>query len=123
MAEDFTADVLGRHPTCREPRSPVRAIRGSGARSTELRSRDSVAEQVVGDLHRRPALHARELLDYCGQLDDEIGDKLLEPCIAKPKSAHPGAKKALAEIRNAEDRPHALDAATVSARQLESPGD
>jgi transposase-like protein len=29
---------------------------------------------------------------------------------ALPKSAHPGAKKALAEIWNAEDRRHALDA-------------
>ena len=29
-----------------------------------------------------------------------------------PKSAHPGAKKALAEIWNAEDRTHALDAVT-----------
>jgi transposase-like protein len=29
---------------------------------------------------------------------------------ALPKSAHPGAKKALAEIWNAEDKPHALDA-------------
>jgi transposase-like protein len=29
-----------------------------------------------------------------------------------PKSAHPGAKKALAEIWNAEDRRHALDAVT-----------
>ena len=29
---------------------------------------------------------------------------------ALPKSAHPGAKKALAEIWNAEDRDHALDA-------------
>ena len=31
---------------------------------------------------------------------------------ALPKSAHPGAKKALAEIWNAEDRRHALDAVT-----------
>jgi len=31
---------------------------------------------------------------------------------ALPKSAHPGAKKALAEIWNAEDRHHALDAVT-----------
>src|ERR1700716_4071831 len=31
---------------------------------------------------------------------------------ALPKSAHPGAKKALAEIYNAQDRPHALDAVT-----------
>jgi len=31
---------------------------------------------------------------------------------ALPKSAHPGAKKALAEIWNAEDRTHALDAVT-----------
>jgi transposase-like protein len=31
---------------------------------------------------------------------------------ALPKSAHPGAKKALAEIWNAEDRAHALDAVT-----------
>ena len=29
---------------------------------------------------------------------------------ALPKSAHPGAKKALAEIWNAEDKRHALDA-------------
>src|SRR5271168_5465153 len=29
---------------------------------------------------------------------------------ALPKSAHPGAKKALAEIWNAEDKAHALDA-------------
>ena len=29
---------------------------------------------------------------------------------ALPKSAHPGAKKALAEIWNAEDKQHALDA-------------
>ena len=32
---------------------------------------------------------------------------------ALPKSAHPGAKKALAEIWNAEDRGHALDAVTA----------
>ncbi|HEX3205864.1 MAG TPA: IS256 family transposase [Propionibacteriaceae bacterium] len=32
---------------------------------------------------------------------------------ALPKSAHPGAKKALAEIWNAEDRRHAQDAATA----------
>jgi transposase-like protein len=32
---------------------------------------------------------------------------------AMPKSAHPGAKKALAEIWNAEDRRHALDAVTA----------
>jgi transposase-like protein len=31
---------------------------------------------------------------------------------ALPKSAHPGAKKALAEIWNAEDKQHALDAVT-----------
>ncbi len=36
---------------------------------------------------------------------------------ALPKSAHPGAKKALAEIWNAEDRRHALDAvASVQGR-------
>ena len=32
---------------------------------------------------------------------------------ALPKSAHPGAKKALAEIWNAEDKRHALDAVTA----------
>jgi transposase-like protein len=32
---------------------------------------------------------------------------------ALPRSAHPGAKKALAEIWNAEDRRHALDAVTA----------
>jgi len=31
---------------------------------------------------------------------------------ALPRSAHPGAKKALAEIWNAEDKQHALDAVT-----------
>jgi hypothetical protein len=34
---------------------------------------------------------------------------------ALPRSAHPGAKKALAEIWNAEDRGHAQDAATAFA--------
>ena len=32
-----------------------------------------------------------------------------------PRSAHPGAKKALAEIWNAEDREHALDAVRAFA--------
>jgi transposase-like protein len=34
---------------------------------------------------------------------------------ALPKSTHPGSKKALAEIWNAEDRRHALDAAAAFA--------
>jgi transposase-like protein len=41
--------------------------------------------------------------------------KIANVLAALPKSAHPGAKKALAEIWNAEDRRHALDA--VSAFQ------
>src|ERR687889_2449086 len=36
--------------------------------------------------------------------------KIVNVLAALPKSAHPGAKKALAEIWNAEDRRHALDA-------------
>lgn len=36
--------------------------------------------------------------------------KIANILAALPKSAHPGAKKALAEIWNAEDRRHALDA-------------
>lgn len=36
--------------------------------------------------------------------------KLANVLAALPKSSHPGAKKALAEIWNAEDKPHALDA-------------
>jgi transposase-like protein len=36
--------------------------------------------------------------------------KIANVLAALPKSAHPGAKKALAEIWNAEDRPHALAA-------------
>jgi transposase-like protein len=36
--------------------------------------------------------------------------KIANVLAAMPKSAHPGAKKALAEIWNAEDRQHALDA-------------
>ncbi|TCO55714.1 IS256 family transposase [Actinocrispum wychmicini] len=39
--------------------------------------------------------------------------KIANVLSAMPKSAHPGAKKALAEIWNAEDRRHALDAATA----------
>jgi transposase-like protein len=39
-------------------------------------------------------------------------DKIANVLGALPKSAHPGAKKALAEIWNAEDKPHALDAAS-----------
>ena len=36
--------------------------------------------------------------------------KIANVLAALPKSAHPGAKKALAEIWNAEDKRHALDA-------------
>jgi len=36
--------------------------------------------------------------------------KIANVLVALPKSAHPGAKKALAEIWNAEDKRHALDA-------------
>src|SRR3981189_278485 len=39
--------------------------------------------------------------------------KIANVLSALPKSAHPGAKKALAEIWNAEDRRHALDAVTA----------
>jgi transposase-like protein len=39
--------------------------------------------------------------------------KIANVLSAMPKSAHPGAKKALAEIWNAEDRRHALDAVTT----------
>ena len=39
--------------------------------------------------------------------------KIANVLAAMPKSAHPGAKKALAEIWNAEDRRHALDAVTA----------
>ena len=39
--------------------------------------------------------------------------KISNVLAALPKSAHPGAKKALAEIWNAEDKRHALDAVTA----------
>jgi transposase-like protein len=39
--------------------------------------------------------------------------KIANVLAAMPKTAHPGAKKALAEIWNAEDRRHALDAVTA----------
>jgi transposase-like protein len=39
--------------------------------------------------------------------------KIANVLAALPKSAHPGAKKALADIWNAEDRRHALDAVTA----------
>jgi transposase-like protein len=39
--------------------------------------------------------------------------KIANVLAALPKSAHPGAKKVLAEIWNAEDRRHALDAVTA----------
>jgi transposase-like protein len=41
------------------------------------------------------------------------GHELTSVLAAMPKSAHLGAKKALAEIWNAEDRRHALDAVTA----------
>jgi transposase-like protein len=41
--------------------------------------------------------------------------KIANVLAALPKSAHPGAKKALAEIWNAEDRRHALEAVTAFA--------
>ena len=41
--------------------------------------------------------------------------KIANVLAALPKSAHPGAKKALAEIYNAEDREHAEDAVTAFA--------
>ena len=39
--------------------------------------------------------------------------KIANVLAALPKSAHPGTKKALAEIWNAEDRRHALNAVTA----------
>lgn len=49
---------------------------------------------------------------------DDPGTGVQQPAIAnvlaaQPKSAHPGAKKALAEIWNAEDRDHARRAAAA----------
>jgi transposase-like protein len=40
-------------------------------------------------------------------------DKIANVLSALPKSAHPGAKKALSEIGNAEDRRHTPDAVTA----------
>src|ERR1700740_2659477 len=39
-----------------------------------------------------------------------VGHKIANVLASLPKSAHPGAKKALAQIWNAEDKRHALDA-------------
>jgi transposase-like protein len=46
------------------------------------------------------------------QVDSLQLHKIANVLGALPKSAHPGAKRALAEIWNAEDRQHALDAVT-----------
>ena len=51
---------------------------------------------------------------FPGRLGNNAAGSTRSPtCLgALPRSAHPGAKKALAEIWNAEDRRHALDAVT-----------
>jgi transposase-like protein len=46
--------------------------------------------------------------------------KIANVLAALPKSAHPGAKKALSEIWNAEDRRHALDAVTAFTATYET---
>jgi transposase-like protein len=48
--------------------------------------------------------------------------KIANELAALPKSAHPGAKKALSEIWNAEDRRHALDAVTAFDAVTKGPG-
>ena len=76
------------------------------------------------DCHRRrmraPALAAGDgALGFWGALREVFPQtreqhrrfhKIADVLAALQKSAHPGAKKALAEIGNAEDRRHALDA-------------
>jgi hypothetical protein len=58
----------------------LRAV--GGQRSANEGSRDSVVEQVVGDLDCTPALHGGELLDQRGQLDGEVRRKILERRLA-----------------------------------------
>jgi len=72
---------------------------------------------------RAPALAAGDgALGFWGALREVFPETAEQRCwfhkianvlAALPKSAHPGAKKALAEIWNAEDRRHALDAVTA----------
>lgn len=72
---------------------------------------------------RAPVLAAGDgALGFWGALREVFPDTREQRCwfhkignvlSALPKSAHPGAKKALAQIWNAEDRRHALDAVTA----------
>lgn len=72
---------------------------------------------------RAPVLAAGDgALGFWGALREVFPDTREQRCwfhkianvlAALPKSAHPAAKKALAEICNAEDRRHAMDAATA----------
>jgi transposase-like protein len=75
-------------------------------------------------------------LGFWGALREVFSDTAEQRCwfhkianvlAALPKSAHPGAKKALTEIWNAEDKNHAIDAVRRSrrptARSSPRPGD
>jgi hypothetical protein len=59
----------------------------------------------------RKVVERQQLLDVVADLGERCWfHKISNVLAAMPKSAHPGAKKALAEIWNAEDKSHARDA-------------
>jgi hypothetical protein len=64
-----------------------------------------------------PTAGSPERIEQCLRPVDEheegVSHKIANVLGVLPKSAHPGAKKALAEIWNAEDRRHAPDAVTA----------
>ncbi|GAA3688533.1 hypothetical protein GCM10022267_89130 [Lentzea roselyniae] len=108
----------------RRPRRRPQGTRRPGRRLPRV-------HRVVGDLLRdcaRRSMRAPVLavgdgaLGFWGALREVFPDTREQRCwfhkignvlAALPKSAQPGAKKALAEIWNAEDKRHALDAVTA----------
>ena len=87
--------------------------------ATELRGQDLLRDAKRRGM-RAPVLAIGDgALGFWGALREVFPDTREQRCwfhkianvlAALPKSAHPGAKKALAEIWNAEDKRHALDA-------------
>lgn len=88
---------------------------GGGAGCRVALGEAGLQSRHLGQSQRRPP-------ETCAHVDDQAANARLAPrsgrcglwrgsvLAALPRSAHPGAKKALAEIWGAEDRRHALDA-------------
>jgi hypothetical protein len=99
-----------RHAPAAGPRSPAPI-------AADVRSDAAAAPRTSGragrGARRRSAYHIICQAVRKEQLVSLQSLKIANVLGALPKSAHPGAKKALAEIWNAEDRAHALDAVSA----------